>query len=130
MITKSQMYWMTRLDGIHDCMILFFLFTIFSVVGVVVSYAISFASEATEERDVFNMSLKIRKICGWIFFVCLSVDILVEIFVPTTKEMAAIYIVPKIVNSEKIRNVGNQVYELAVQWMEEQKTKLDSKKGK
>lgn len=130
MITTSQMYWMTRLDGIRDCMIVFILLTVFSAIGVVISYAITFCAVGTGERDVFNMSLKIRKICGWIFSVCLSVAILVTTFVPTTKEMAAIYIVPKIVNSEKIQNVGNQVYELAVQWMEELKTKSVYKKGK
>jgi hypothetical protein len=39
--------------------------------------------------------------------------------IPSTKQMAAIMIVPKIANSEKVQTIGNKVYDLAVEWMEE-----------
>jgi hypothetical protein len=32
--------------------------------------------------------------------------------------MAAIIIVPKIANSEKVQTAGNKLYELALEWME------------
>ena len=42
-------------------------------------------------------------------------------FVPSTKQMAAIIVVPKIANSEKVQTVGNKLYDLAVEWMDELK---------
>jgi SNF family Na+-dependent transporter len=43
------------------------------------------------------------------------------VFIPSTKQMAAIMIVPRIANSEKVQTIGNKVYDLAVEWMEELK---------
>ena len=40
-------------------------------------------------------------------------------FLPSTKQMAAILIIPKIANSEKVQQTGNHLYDLAVEWMEE-----------
>ena len=40
-------------------------------------------------------------------------------FVPSTKQMAAILVVPKIANSEKLQTSGNKLYELAVDWIDE-----------
>ena len=40
-------------------------------------------------------------------------------FTPSTKQMAAIVVVPKIVNSEKVQDVGEKLYGLAVEWMDE-----------
>ncbi len=47
-------------------------------------------------------------------------------FIPSTKQMAAIMIVPKIVNNEKVQTIGNKVYDLAVEWMEELKPNKES----
>ena len=41
------------------------------------------------------------------------------VFLPSTKQMAAIMIVPKIVNNEKVQTIGNKIYDLAVEWMDE-----------
>jgi hypothetical protein len=35
--------------------------------------------------------------------------------------MAAILIIPKIANSEKVEKIGNGLYDLAVEWMNELK---------
>jgi hypothetical protein len=47
--------------------------------------------------------------------------VMVATFIPSTKQMAAIMIAPKIANSEKVQTIGNKVYDLAVEWMEELK---------
>ena len=44
---------------------------------------------------------------------------LVAAFVPTTRQMAAIVMVPKIANNEKVQAAGNKLYDLAVEWMDE-----------
>jgi hypothetical protein len=50
-----------------------------------------------------------------------AASFLLLVFIPSTKQMAAIMIVPKIANSEKVQTIGNKVYDLAVEWMEELK---------
>ena len=50
-------------------------------------------------------------------------SLLVVTFVPSTKQMAAIIVLPKLANSEKIQTVGNRLYDLAVEWMDELKPK-------
>ena len=45
----------------------------------------------------------------------------VTTLIPNTKQMAAIIVVPKIINSEKVQTVGNKLYDLAVEWMDELK---------
>jgi hypothetical protein len=56
----------------------------------------------------------------------MAASILVLAFTPSTKQMAAIMIVPKIANNEKVQTIGNKVYDLAVEWMDELKP---AKKG-
>lgn len=47
--------------------------------------------------------------------------------VPTTKEMAAIIVIPKVANSESVQGLGEGVVELAKAWMQE--LKPDKVKG-
>lgn len=111
MITTSQMYWLTRLSNFHAAGGLFVLASILILVAVAV---FSFAKDHSSEE----ISTQFRK---WGFRIALPlflVGFLIEILVPTTKEMAAIIIVPRIANNEKVQDVGNKIYDLAVQWME------------
>lgn len=45
--------------------------------------------------------------------------IICGVFIPSTKEMCAILIVPAIANNEKAQNLGNEIYDLAVEWLKE-----------
>lgn len=56
------------------------------------------------------------------FAVCVTVAITVNLaasFVPTTKEMAAIMVVPRIANSQSVSDVAEGIVELAKAWMVE-----------
>lgn len=111
MITTMQMYWLVILDN---------------VVGVSIGLAIlSFAV------FVFaGIGATVEDLSKWpaIVSVCVGLLALVTLmFVPSTKQMAAIIVVPKIANSEKVQTVGNQLYDLAVEWMEELRPKKEQK---
>ena len=125
MITQSQMYWLTRLDGIHECMIPFDFIAIFSAIGFVLSMIGYIFARDNKENELAQNLKKSRRVCSWMFLVSFLISVITTIFVPTTKEMAAILVVPRIVNSEKIQTAGNKIYDLAVEWMEE----LRPKKG-
>ena len=45
------------------------------------------------------------------------------IFIPTTKEMCAIKIIPRVVNNEKVQELPEKFVELANEWVEELKPK-------
>ena len=44
-------------------------------------------------------------------------------FVPTTKEMCAIKLVPMIANDEQVQELPNKVVDLANEWLDELKPK-------
>jgi len=67
--------------------------------------------------------------CAWGVAVAILVATVVT-FIPTTKQMAAIMIVPRLANSERVQNIGNKVYDLAVEWMEELKPTKGSESSK
>ena len=116
-ITESTIYWITRLD----C-----LCTIINTVGVL--------------SIVFSLFLGICTLCAWgdthylredaktvkIFltftFISFFFGLMVLItrpFVPTTKEMCAIKVIPAIANNENFKGLSNQVYELGKEWLDE-----------
>ena len=85
-------------------------------IGALVNKADHLDAESQKTADVL---WKVVKRIMLAFITCLLLCISLIVFVPTTKEMAAILIVPKIANSEKVQQAGNRLYELAVEWMGE-----------
>lgn len=103
MITTTEMYWLVTLDSIVHV----------SLALVIVSALATFAA--------LGFVADVRR-CFWLPMIPIGMFFLSVIaltFVPTTKQAAAIIIVPKLANSEKVQTVGNHLYELAVEWMEE-----------
>lgn len=113
-ITTTQMYWFVMLDSINIGSAIMCAVTMFILV------AITLITIDLDERPVIVKILTpILGVLSFAFFAVCT-------FLPSTKQMAAIMIVPKIANSEKVQTVGNKVYDLAVEWMEELKP---NKKG-
>lgn len=136
MITTSQMYWITRLDGIMTLLAL--LASFLCVAGAIMlffghgeRFAVKQWSWDTDQsiaarhefgRKLYKASLVMFP--AGIFLYMLLV------MIPTTRQMAAILIVPRIANSEKVQQAGNKLYDLAVEWMDELKPNKDNNKGK
>ena len=47
--------------------------------------------------------------------------------VPSTAQMAAIVVVPRIVNNEQVQTVGSRLYDLATEWLDELKPEKEAK---
>lgn len=117
-ITTTQMYWFMMLDNIKIGSGLMCTVTTLFFVGMII---------ATIDLGKRPTIMKIlTPILGVLSFALFSVCV----FLPSTKQMAAIMIVPKIANSEKVQTVGNRVYDLAVEWMEELKPNKTGKEDK
>ena len=105
-ITAEEIYWITRLDIIHTAMLL----------GIAVAFVamLAFIIHACEKESAG------WAISGITLFVVTTIILgLVYIFVPTTKEMAMIKIIPAMVNSDFMQNDlpedMKQVYSLGKQ---------------
>ena len=105
MITHTQMYWLTVLNGIIG------LWVAFAVVSVVLLVA-------TVAYIADNDNCPRAKALACAAFTWLILSLTGVALTPTTRQMAAIVVIPKVVNSEKVQTAGNKLYELAVEWME------------
>jgi hypothetical protein len=130
MITASEMYWMTRLDGIRNLMVtanVAAIVLLFVLAFMLLSYVInSLPSPSDSENAVGVKNCSILK--GWfkwvsIAFVLLSVVSIFRTFIPTTKEYAAIKFIPIVANSERVEKIGEdagELYDLTVDWLKDQ----------
>jgi len=113
MITTTQMYWLTRLDRFSSDMPHWLVLVLIIIMFVTLFVALV---KYDDSEDVYKLFRNV-------FFVGI-VPVLLAIFVimtfvPSTKEMAAILVIPKIVNNEKVQQAGDRLYQLAIEWMEE-----------
>lgn len=115
-ITTSQMYWITRLSPLGDGLgfligLLFILAAVFLVIGGVMQ-------DSCFSEDSNKKGIRLIKKSP-LLAVAATVLMIANCLLPTTNEMAAILVVPRIANSEKVQTVGSHLYDLAVEWMEE-----------
>lgn len=99
MITSSMIYWITRLDYFNTFVgIMFTIFTIATVASGII-FVISNVEDSIGEKHPFTKKFRMYfmfSLIAWIF------TGIVLIMTPTTKEVAAMYVIPKIANNEKI----------------------------
>jgi len=109
MITENMMYWITRLDHIH-------LFCV--VAGVVLAICTVFfilVLMHMTEGDPWKRCLAVIGFCA----LGAVVSSAVVVFIPTTREMVAIKVIPLLANDEEVQNIGKDVKDLAKEWIEE-----------
>ena len=147
MITTTEMYWLTRLDsvkellscGLEPC---FIFFTVLLLGATVLAFCFGtftgnrpyemFDHRSDEELKVVHA--RFRRVSRWCAaFGCVALAMAVvcpvlKALVPTTREMAAIIMVPAIANNEKVQTVGNKLYDLATEWLDELRPKKEKAK--
>lgn len=121
MIDGSTIYWITRLDHIRSFMVsTTILFSILTAVAVLALVAVA-ANASYLETEEWKSWLRIFGISTG---VAASVVILFGcalVFVPTTKEMCAIKVIPAVANCGQVQGLGSDVVDLARSWMDELK---------
>lgn len=92
MITEWQLYWITRGDDVNlVCFVLMFMFA-FSIV-------FSFATDSQENLSILLIGLILSASIGAL--------------TPNTKELALIYVLPKIASSEEVKDFGGRFGKLS-----------------
>ncbi len=111
MVTESQIYWITRMDSFSTAATAVgIIFSIAALIFLIVSVCFW-----CEEKDckMFFVALSIQ-----IFCLCIVVG---ACFIPNTKEMCVIKMLPRIINNEQVQELPQQIVELANEWIEELK---------
>lgn len=72
--------------------------------------------------EVTNTAHVLRKSIKWMLTISV-ISGLLAVVTPTTKEMAAIVILPKILNNQQVQTEANEIYSLAKQWLLQQVSK-------
>lgn len=108
MITPTQMYWLLKLDDIR----VFCTFSIgFAIIVLIYSLLAYIQMEEKSAKKMaatfFMLGLFGLGLCGGALT-----------FLPSTKQMATIYVVPAIANNEKIQQIGGKTLDISNQLLD------------
>ena len=139
-MTESTIYWITRLDKIHEfCDKFGELALFFAIIGAVTAFIIICQKAVSEAEGAINEAKAASKFCKlfckvWIPALCIATMCsLVETFTPTTKEMVAIKVIPQIAstnNIEKSKGIGQDILGITADWFADIRKKCVSEKDK
>ena len=120
-ITPTMMYWFTRLDGLHTFFCVGTFFTTIAFIFILGFFIASKFDDSCEEP--------IKKLMSSLFKIITPVWLLFlsgVLFVPTTKEMAMIYVVPQLTESQVVKQDIPELYDLGVnalkEWLKKDET--------
>jgi hypothetical protein len=122
-----ELYWLLKLDDVGS------LFQMFAVIigfgcliglgGFIGCLLEKSSTDSYNDPDKYDTPIKILKKILWI---CLPIEFILIIgatFLPTTKQMATIIVVPKVINSvqnnKALMELPNEVATLASSWIKE-----------
>lgn len=120
MITPMQMYWLLKLDDIcENCKFLtFFGFVALAIIALMFNYGIEDRNEKIKQ-----MACTLFKLVLFGIFLLFGL----VTFLPSTKQMAAIYVVPAIANNEKIQQIGGKTLDISNQLLDLTKDYLEER---
>lgn len=117
MITPMQMYWLLKLDDIR---ILCAFLVAVAIFATIVSLASLYAANDEGTKKIAGVSF----VFGLFGLGLLSSALT---FLPSTKQMATIYVVPAIANNEKIQQIGGKTLDISNQLLDLTKEYLADK---
>lgn len=109
-ITPATMYWLTRLNGITTLFAVITFVGVFALLFLIVGYYATKAGVSTNDE---NDHKSISSVLKW-FVPIWVVALLGLLFVPNTKQMAMIYVVPALTESQVIKQDIPELYDLGV----------------
>jgi predicted transglutaminase-like protease len=114
------MYWLTRMDylcGGFVAMIAIGVVVFIVLLLIITCAAQSNVSCSEKDEKEFISFCKGMAIIGTVLLIIGGVG---RVMTPTTNEYAAIVLIPKIINNEKLPDDSKELYDLAVEWTKQQ----------
>lgn len=100
-----------------------------TLIAWLVLWVVPYGGEESTTKDIERLKIQCGNIRRPIFKILLCTFIvwlplrLASTLLPTTKEMAIIYVVPKIINNEIVSNIPDKLLNLSSEWIEELRPK-------
>lgn len=117
-LTTMQMYWLLKLDDIS------FLFGAIFFLGLAVLILVMiFGGLIIDDLRLETPRKTVKKFFK-ITISIISISLILGTFLPTTKQMAAIIVVPKIINNEQIQQMPERIIDLGLEWLEDLRPEL------
>ncbi len=113
MITSWDMYWITRLDSINAFLVITAIIGLIAGCIVAVCYGMWIAEKSENEHWKYY-----RRILITDGIISLGL-LLISCFIPSTKEFAVIYLIPKIAANEQVQKIPDNALKLLNGKMEE-----------
>ena len=129
MTTTAQMYWLTKLDDIRQALgsIIWVPIAWIAIVAVASFCAFMACADMDSVRSVVIGRIKKASwTCVPMVLWIVATQIAVAL-VPSTAQMAAIVVVPRIVNNEQVQTVGNRLYDLGSERRKEMRPRKEAK---
>jgi hypothetical protein len=128
MVTEWEMYWITRLDGFVAASAVFL--AVCSITGLacllfagMIKYPSTFDAP-TRKPEELKSARGLARVAG--YFLSFSVVWLAGVlFIPSTKEYAAIRVIPKIATEKVGEDVG-ELYDLGIKWLKDKMLEDDA----
>ena len=108
-ITESTIYWITRLDSVRW-------------IPALIALPILIKGCFVWLSGEYPWSNLLRSTAYWFAFMLFAISVM---FIPTTKEMCAILIIPQVAKNEDMKEIPSEITNLAREWIEELKPKND-----
>ena len=126
MITAWQIYLITRLDALIGVSVVILIFTGLAIIVTLVKWQTDSDNYDWEDNKenlvpIFKKWLKIE-------FALLIMSLFVIETIPSSKEAAAILIIPKIANNEHVQNIPNKTLELVEKQLDQWIQNIEKKK--
>ena len=107
MITPMQIYWILKLDAIHMASDFMFF------AGLLLTLVCGFGTLIFSDDYSYKIAKCFRNIVIWVGVPLAVIGGLASTFIPTTKQMVAIHVVPAIANNERVQNIGNKTLDIS-----------------
>lgn len=142
-MTESTIYWLTRLDAINNLISSLGMLAFVTLFVTFVTYIITSLIKGCSARwnhddhvdpdwqaaDNCQRATRPVMICALVLSVALS---LVKVFIPTTREMAAIKVIPVVAspeNCQKLKAMNSDILDVAAEWLKDLKENKKEKKN-
>lgn len=116
-MTSWQVYWWLKLDGFKD---FFATVAFFSFFTAIITFIIYKGMSCSEYEDTREQACKLKSYK--IFAIILIISTILYYILPSTKQMATIYILPKIANSEIAKELPDDLkdmYDMAKEYLKD-----------
>ncbi len=134
-MTESTMYWITRLNGLHSFFDGIQMLSIGVLFAAAIMFVITYSVMAINKNygpddSDYAIAKSINGIASIVLIPALCIAIscsVVQVFVPTTKEMIAIKVIPAVAASEqaaKLKDISNDALDIASTWLKDQAEKI------